>query len=159
MKIGRSLGKGERFYDTPELVRKWADAIPYTETPQKYVVFKPLHLVGEKELPDLIVFFVNPDQLSVLVILSGYYRGRALNVVAPFSSACQSVLLAYQEIEKEYPNAILGYFDISQRNYLSKELLSFTVPYKMYKELEAGAVDGCMETPVWKKIENRFSAE
>ena len=77
--IGRSLGKGERFF----------------------------------AMPELIIFFANPDQLSVLVILAGYYRGRALNVTAPFASACQSILLAYQEREQEFPNAVMGYFDIS----------------------------------------------
>lgn len=121
--IGRSLGKGERFF----------------------------------AMPELIIFFANPDQLSVLVILAGYYRGRALNVTAPFASACQSILLAYQEREKEFPNAVMGYFDISQRGGIPRELLSLTVPYRMYREMEAGAVDGCMETEAWEKIRDRFS--
>lgn len=155
--IGRSLGKGERFFDTPELVRKWAEAVPYTETQQKYVVFKPLHMVEDEETPDLVLIFANPDQLSVLVILSGYYRGKALNVIAPFASACQSILLAYQEIEKGFPNAIMGYFDIAQRCNIPKEILSLTVPYKMFQELEKGAIDGCMETPAWTKIQDRYS--
>ena len=151
-----SQGKGERFFDTPELVRKWCNEVPYTETPQKYVVFKPLHMVGENERPDLVLLYANPDQLSVLVILSGYNRGKALNVVAPFASACQSILLAYQEIDKEMPNAVMGYFDISQRCNIPKELLSLTVPYQMFEELERGAIDGCMETPAWEKIHSRF---
>lgn len=155
--IERSLGKGERFFETPELVRKWVDAVPYTETPQKYVVFKPLHMVKEGETPDLVLIFANPDQLSVLVILSGYYRGKALNVVAPFASACQSILLAYQEIGKDMPNAVMGYFDIAQRCNLPKELLSLTVPYKMFQELELGAIDGCTETTAWERIQDRFS--
>lgn len=116
-------------------------------------------MVEEGETPDLVFIFANPDQLSVLVILSGYYRGKALNVIAPFASACQSILLAYQEMGKEFPNAIMGYFDISQRRNIPKELLSITVPYKMFKELESGAVDGCMETSAWEKIQNRFWVE
>lgn len=156
IQCNRSLEKGERFYETPELVRKWADSVPYTQTPQRYVVFKPLHLVEEDEKPDLVFLFANPDQLSVLVILAGYYRGKALNVVAPFASACQSILLAYQEIGEEMPNAIMGYFDISQRCNIPKELLSLTVTYEMFLELERGAVDGCMETSAWEKIKDRF---
>ena len=156
IQYSHSLGKGERFFDTPELVRKWADSVPYTQAPHRYVVFKPLHLVAENEKPDLVFFFANPDQLSVLVILSGYYRGKALNVVAPCVSACQSILLAYQEKGKEMPNAIMGYFDISQRCNIPQELLSLTVTYEMFLELERGAEDGCMETPAWDKIKNRF---
>jgi len=152
----RSLGKGERFFDTPELVRKWTSSVPYIETPQRYVVFKPLHLVDEAEKPALIHFFANPDQLSVLVISAGYYRGKALNVIAPFASACQSVLLAYQEIGKAEPNAVMGYFDISQRCNIPKELLSFVVPFEMFLEMERSADDGCMGTEAWAKIKDRW---
>lgn len=155
--FSRSLGKGERFFATPELVRKWADAVPYTETPQKYVVFKPLHMVDANETPDLVFLFANPDQLSALVILCGYYRGQALNVLAPFASACQSILLAYQEREKETPNAIMGYFDISQRCNIPKEILSLTIPYKMFLELEQGAAEGCLTTDAWGRIQDRYA--
>lgn len=152
----RSLGMGERFFDTPELVRKWADNLPYTETAKKYVVFKPLSAVEDGETPDLVFIFANPDQISALVIMSGYFRGKSFNVSAPFSSACQTILHAYQEISKDEPTAIMGFFDISQRGNIPKELLSFTVPFKMFKELERGAVDGCLETPAWQKIKDRF---
>ena len=150
------LGKGERFFATAELVRKWANSVPYTETAQKYVVFQPFLQATENNPPDLVHFFANPDQLSVLVISAGYYRGTALNVIAPFASACQSILLAYQEIGKEMPRAILGYFDISQRASLPKELLSMVVPYELYLEMERGAADGCMQTPAWEKICRRW---
>jgi len=151
------MGIGERFFATPELVRKWADAIPYTETPQKYVVFKPLSAVAENETPDLMFIYANPDQLSALVIMSGYYRGKALNVLAPFSAACQSILRAYQEIGKEEPDAIMGYFDISQRGNIPKELLSLTMPYTIYQEIERGADKGCLLTHSWKKIKDRYN--
>lgn len=153
------LGIGERFYATPELVRKWADAVPYTETNKRYVVFKPISVVKENEIPDLIFVFANPDQLSALVIMCGYYRGKALNVMAPFSSACQSILLAYPEIGKEEPNAIMGYFDISQRSNIPKEILSLTMPYSMFLELESGAANGCLITESWNKIKDRYNEE
>lgn len=157
--FSRSLGRGERFFATPELVRKWADAVPYAETPQKYVVFKPLHMVTEEETPDLVFLFSNPDQLSALVILCGYYRGEALNVLAPFASACQSILLAYQEMEKDSPKAIMGYFDISQRGNIPKEILSLTMPYKMFLELERSAAEGCLTTDAWGRIKDRYGEE
>lgn len=152
----RSLGIGERFFETPELVRKWADAVPYTETEQRYVVFRPLSDIPDGQRPDLVVLFANPDQLSALVVLSGYCRGTAWNVAAPFASACQSILLAYQQIGKPEPQAVMGFFDLSQRCNIPKELLSLTVPYAMFEELEHGAKDGCLETEAWKKIAGRW---
>ena len=64
-------------------------------------------MVAAEEKLDLICMFANPDQLSALVILSGFYRGKSLNVVAPFASACQSILLAYQQIGNEMPHGVL----------------------------------------------------
>lgn len=153
---GKGFSLGERFFASPQLAGNWAEELPYAETGLRYVIFKPLALVEENERPDLIFLLANPDQLSVLVILAGYYRGTALNVIAPFASACQSILLAWQEARQECPKAVIGYFDISQRGYLPKELLSLTLPYPMFQEMEKGAEDGCTETPAWRKIQNRF---
>ena len=152
----RSLGRGERFFATPELVEAWQNQLPFTETPQKYVIFQPLSMVAAEEKPDLICMFANPDQLSALVILSGFYRGKSLNVVAPFASACQSILLAYQQIGIEMPHGVLGFFDISQRAGIPKELLSFTVPFAMFQELETAAPEGCLTTPVWENLAKRL---
>lgn len=159
IKLPFSMGRGERFFASPELVQKWMSALPYTETPQKYVVFKPLSKVSEDESPDLICVFANPDQLSALVIMSGYYRGNSLNVTAPFASACQSILWAYQELGKEEPKAIMGFFDLSQRCNVPREILTLTMPYSMYMEIEKGAADGCLTTTAWEKIQDRYQDE
>lgn len=152
----RSLGMGERFFDTPELARRWAESMPYAETPQRYVVFEPLSKLAEDARPDLVHIFANADQLSALVTMAGFFRGKPLNTLAPFCAACQSILLAYREIGREEPHAIMGFFDISQRAAIPKELLSFVVPFAMFREIERAAADGCLETPAWKALESRL---
>ncbi len=151
-----SLGRGERFYASPELAGRWKSSFPYTETCEKYVVFRPLSQVDEAEPPALICMFANPDQLSALVIMSGFHRGEALNAIAPFSAACQSIALSYQEIGKQYPKAIIGFFDIAQRHRIPKELLSYTVPYSMFKEFEESVDESCLTTKAWDRIDGRF---
>lgn len=153
--LGRSLGRGERFYATPALAGRWKASMPYVETGKRYVVFRPLSLADETGPPDLVVIFANPDQLSALVVLAGFNRGTALNVVAPFVSACQHIVLAYREMEKDTPNAIMGFFDISQRHRIPKDMLSFTVPYGMFKEMEESAPQSCLTTKAWERIESR----
>jgi uncharacterized protein (DUF169 family) len=157
--VSKHLAAGERFYAAPELAKKWKESFPYTHTTKKYVVFKPLNATSEDEYPDLIQMFANPDQLSALVILSGFYRGEALNVLAPFAATCQTIALAYQQITEKPPKAIMGWFDISNRHMISKELLSFTVPFKMYMEIEDGIEKGCLTTEAWEKIKKRFDNE
>ena len=146
---------GERFFANPDLVKKWKSEMPYARTGKKYVVFKPFSLVKEDCLPDLLLFFVNPDQLSVLVISAGFNRGTACNVTVPYCAACQNIVYAYAETQKQTPSAVLGFFDLSQRFQVPKEILSLTVPYQMFLEMENGVEKGCMTTEAWQKIANR----
>ena len=150
------LKYGERFFASPEIVQRWKDAMPLIDVQRKYRVLTPLEKWEEDNPPELVYLFANPDQLSALVILCGYFRGTALNVVAPFAAACQSILLAYQEIGKKEPQAILGGFDLSQRHRISKELLTLTLPYDMFAELEQGVDTGCLTTDAWLQIADRF---
>ena len=150
-----SLGTGERFFATPELARKWREDLPYGEV-ENYVVCKPLQKASSLKKTDLVCLFVNPDQLSALITLTGFQRGTRINVIVPFGAACQSILFAYQEAKKEVPQAVLGFFDITQRSRLEKDLLSFTVPYALYQEMEESASESFFRTEAWEKIAARL---
>lgn len=150
-----SLGTGERFFATPELARKWREDLPYGEV-ENYVVCKPLQKASSLKKTDLVCLFVNPDQLSALITLTGFQRGTRINVIVPFGAACQSILFAYQEAKKEVPQAVLGFFDITQRSRLEKDLLSFTVPYALYQEMEESASESFFRTEAWEKVAARL---
>ena len=147
-----SLGHGERFFASPDIVAKWRESFPYIETQKEFVVFKPLSMADEKNPPDIVFIFADPDQLSALVILSGFKRGDLVNAMAPFVSACQSIAFACREAGKDKPMGIIGFFDLAQRHRIPKNLLSYTVPYNMYKEIESNASDGCLTDRMWDII-------
>jgi uncharacterized protein (DUF169 family) len=149
------MAEGERFYKNPEVARKWVNSLPFTDVPAEYVVFKPLGQVAGQDKPKLIVFFVNPDQLSALVVIAEYNRGTNQSVTAPFGAACQSILFGYAEADKDNPRGVIGFFDISQRIHVDRETLSFTVPYKMFKEMEANIEGSFLETHAWRKLQDR----
>ncbi len=88
--------------------------------------------------------------------MSGFNRGDGINTVAPFGAACHSIVFAYNESTNEKPKGIIGFFDISQRHSIPGELLSYTVPYKMYKEIEDSLDESCLTTEAWEKIADRF---
>jgi uncharacterized protein (DUF169 family) len=150
-----SLGHGERFFASPEVVSEWRASFPYIETAKRYVVFRPLSMAEEENPPDIVFMLASPDQLSALVILSGFKRGDLVNAVAPFVSACQSIAFACREIGAERPKGVIGFFDLSQRHRIPKELLSYTVPYSMYKEIENNAAEGCLTPQMWEMIAAR----
>jgi uncharacterized protein (DUF169 family) len=154
-RAGAAMAEGERLYKTPELARKWVDALPITDVPSEYVVFKPWSQVTEADKPELIVFFVNADQLSALVVLADYHRGTHESVTAPFGAACQSILYGYAEADKEQPRGVIGFFDITKRELVDRETLTFTVPYSLYKEMESNAEGSFLELSAWQRIRER----
>ena len=152
---GSSMAEGERFYKNPELARKWVNSLPITDVPTEYVVFKPWEQVTEQDEPELIVFFTNADQLSALVVMADYNRGTNQSVTAPFGAACQSILFGYAEKKKGNPRGVIGFFDISQRSVVDRETLTFTVPYRLFQEMEANVEGSLLETPGWQKLLER----
>jgi len=154
-RAGSAMAEGERFFKTPEIARKWVNSLPFTDVPTEYVVFKPWEQVTEQDKPELIVFFVNADQLSALVVMADYNRGSNQSVTAPFGAACQSILFGYAEAKKENPRGVIGFFDISQRPALDRETLTFTVPYSLFQEMEAGVEGSLLNTHIWHKLQER----
>jgi uncharacterized protein (DUF169 family) len=152
---GSSLAEGERFYKNPEIASKWVDSLPMTDVPTEYVVFKPWEQLTEQDTPELIIFFVNADQLSALVVMADYNRGTNQSVTAPFGAACQSILFGYAEAKKENPQGVIGFFDISQRAVLDREILTFTVPFRMFQEIEASVAGSFLEMHAWQKLQER----
>ena len=154
--MGRaSIEEGERFYKAPELARKWVESLPFADVPTEYVLFKPWDQVTEQDKPELIVFFANADQLSALVLMADYNRGTNQSITAPFGAACQSILFGYAETKKENPGAVIGFFDISQRLVVDREILTFTVPYSLFQEMETNVEGSFLEKHAWQKIQER----
>ena len=151
-----ALEHGERYVKTPALARKFIDALPITDVPAEYVVFKPLADLKDGEVPEVVIFLANPDQLSALVVLANYARETNENVIVPFGAGCHSVcIIPYSEAKAESPRAVIGLTDVSARKQVDKDVLSFTVPYKMYLEMESKVEGSFLENEEWLKVRER----
>lgn len=150
--------KGEGYVKTPELVKQWLEELPITEIKSTYLLFKPLGEVDfDREQPETVVFLVDPDQLSALVILANYGREGMENVIIPWAAGCQTVgILPYREGRSPQPRAVVGLTDISARKYvrnlLGSELLSFAVPREMFLEMEANVPGSFLERHTWRSL-------
>ena len=154
-RAGSAMGEGERFYKTPELVRQRISRLPFSEVPTEYVVMKPLESLAEAETPELIVFLVNPDQLSALIVMTDYSRGSGEPAIAPFGGACWAVLFGYEEAKRDVPRGVVGFFDIAQRHRVPRDILSFTVPWKLFLDMEADVEGSFLEGGDWQKLRER----
>lgn len=150
---------GERYINTPENVRKFIDALPMTEIPAKYVVFKPLSAVDpSKEKPQTIIFFVDPDQFSALTVLANYGRGDNENVIIPYAAGCQVIgIYPYREAKSDRPRAVAGLTDLSARLYVRKQLgetnfMTFAVPFALFEEMENNVSGSFLERHTWQAL-------
>lgn len=82
-----------------------------------------------------ITFFVNPDQLSALMLGAQYNSAPSdpPPVIAPFGSGCMELVPLFQDFN--IPQAIIGATDIAMRQYLPPNILALTVTKPMFKQL------------------------
>ena len=151
--------QGERYIKNPAGVRKFLDALPMTDVPSAYVVFKPLSDVDPaKEKPQTIIFFVNPDQLSALTVLANYGRGDDENVIMPYAAGCQTIgIYPYRESKSARPRAVVGMTDLSARDYVRKQLgdsnfMTFAVTFALFEEMEQNVPGSFLERHTWQNL-------
>ena len=150
---------GERYIKSPELVSKFVHALPMTDVPGTYVVFKPLSMVNlTEEKPQAIIFFANPDQLSALTVLANYGRGDNENVIMPYAAGCQTIgIYPYRETKSARPRAVVGLTDLSARVYARKQLgdphlMTFAVPLALFEEMEQNVPGSFLERHTWQSL-------
>jgi len=150
---------GERYVESPSLVKKFINNLPITDISEPYVVFKPLDKVDfVKERPQTIIFFVNPDQLSALVVLANYGRGDNENVIIPYAAGCQTIgIYPYREAKSAKPNAVVGLTDLSARVYIRKQLgdanlMTFAAPSSLFEEMERNVPGSFLERHIWHSL-------
>ena len=151
------FSEGEGFLKTPDVVAEWIELVPKVEPEGPWVVIKPLDALAPGEAPKVVIFLVDPDQLSALTVLANY-AGRGLdNVRIPFSAGCASLaLFPFHESTQKHPRAVVGLTDISARFYLrkilGKDILSFSVPWKTFQEMEGNAEESFLSRFAWKTM-------
>lgn len=151
--------EGERYVKNPDLVDQWLrEELPIMEIDSRYVLFKPLSDVDPvTDKPEVVVFVVDADQLSALVVLANYGREGMENVSIPWAAGCQLIgIIPLNEGKKQKPRAVVGLTDLSARKNVRKllgaEYLTFAVPWKMFLEMESNVEGSFLERPTWKSL-------
>jgi hypothetical protein len=102
-----------------------------------------------------VTLFVNPDQLSALIIMANYTNGNAINnpVSIPFGSGCSQILPF--AVHNNEAHAVVGSTDLSMRGYLPNQILSFTMNKKMFDLLCNIGHDSFLEKPYFTDFKKR----
>ena len=157
--VRNKLIEGERFHTNREKALKWiSEELPIYDFSEKYRIFKPLAEVDEKEIPESVIFTVNPIQLTALITLAGSIRNGINSMLTPQGAACQMLgAYVFAEAEKDDPSAVLGLLDLAARDNIRKilpdDVLTFAIPWKLFLKLEEEANNGIFKSPLWTNLQ------
>lgn len=149
--------EGERYKQSPELVKAMLRQMPHFEAPGRIVVFKRWDHLDERDEPAVVVFFATPDVLSGLFTLAGFEEANLQAVIAPFSSGCGSIVFhPYQELASDRPRAVLGMFDVSARPCVPESVLTFAVPWPKFVRMVGQMDESFLITGSWRTVQARM---
>lgn len=153
---GEGYPEGERIKKTPEIALKFYNGLPKGVIDTKYIVFRPIE-GASNNTGKLVVFLVEPDQLSALIHLYSFESGEIDDTFAPMCSACASIVkIPLAEAKKERPRACIGLVDIWARPDFGKNTFAFTIPYEKYLQMEENAKDCFLQVKTWEGVKERL---
>nr|MBP3724919.1 DUF169 domain-containing protein [Campylobacter sp.] len=148
--------QGEFYKKTPKLAKEFIKNLPIIQT-DKFVIFKPFDKLEKDETLQIIIMLVNPDQLSALITLANYDKETNENVKVLFGSGCaQSILYGLNSANLGDDVCYIGLSDPSARKFVPKDILSFTMSYKRFLEMESNAKGSFLDTKTWQTIVKRI---
>lgn len=117
-----------------DIMHQWLDNHPPYRMENENIIISRLK-TDQYEFLKTVVFFVNPDQLALLLTGAEYYNpspGRGF-VFAPYGSGCGQLLTLFRNMDE--PMAVIGATDIAMRQHLPHDMLAFTVTKPMFEQL------------------------
>jgi uncharacterized protein YceK len=149
--------EGERFIKTAKQAKSFVEMYKPDNLNHKVTIFKPLSGFEQNEKPEIVIFFVNPDELSALVYLLHYNAPeRDDMIVTRFISGCGSIVTLPMKLKSEGKmQAVWGMHDISVRKRLPKDLMTITMPYDLLVEINSHINESFIITESWKAIKER----
>jgi hypothetical protein len=145
------LAETEGLKCSSAIMNKWLDNHHPYKKENKYIIISPL----KKERYDYlktVTFFVNPDQLSLLITACEYHNASidTRTVSAPFGSGCGQLAALFESLYA--PQAIIGATDIAMRQYLPPSILALTVTKPMFQQLCELDENSFLYKPFWKRL-------
>lgn len=145
------LANIEGLKSSADIMNKWLDNQKTYKQIHPYMVIGPLKN-NQYEYLRTVTFFVNPDQLSLLMTGAEYHNAGVDNhrVIAKFGSGCSQLAALFDDFES--PQAIIGATDIAMRQYLPPDILALTVTKRMFEQLCELDENSFLFKPFWKRL-------
>ena len=151
--------KGERIFCNFETAYENIKNRPLYDEGE-YVVFKPIELLEEDEVPDVVVFTLNAMELSAILQLNGSFRCENTHILTPQASACQAIgTITFQQAENDNPVPVLSPIDFAARAHMRRlipdEYMNLSMPWKLFMKLEELSKNSVFQTHFWDDFGNK----
>lgn len=155
---GKGFPTGERLKCNPALPEEFILGLPSSVMENRNAI--RLEPYQESLNPDLVICFANPDQLSALIILHNFERSAYDTTITGCMAGCASLFrVPLGESQKEESRAVIGNLDLAERHLLDKNLISFTVSGKDFKQMLANTEQCFFHAPMWKPVRTRLHSK
>jgi hypothetical protein len=114
-------------------------------------------MLSESEYPLAVIFFAEPDVLSGLYTLANFDSAVPDAVIAPMGSGCSSIIsYPLSQSASNNPRCVLGMFDVSARQCVPDNTLTFTVLMGRFEAMVENMEDSFLITGSWRAVKNRI---
>jgi len=149
--------KGERYLESPEVVRDFFHTIDPRPAPARYSVFKPVSRFLPDEKPELVTFFARAESIAGLNQLATFVTNDFEAVASPFGSGCSTIVSWPLKFMSEGKlKAVVGGWDPSDRKFLRPDEITFTVPMEMFHRMLARWPESFLTTSTWDAVRKRI---
>jgi len=133
------------------LMEQWLDRGKPYRPAHPHILIGPLK-DHSREFLRTVTFFVNPDQLGILVLAANYHASPAdpPPVIAPFGAGCMEMAPLFEDLS--VPQAAIGATDIAMRDQLPPDLLAFTVTVPMFERICSIGEDSFLSRPFLRRL-------
>ena len=126
----------------------------------QYVIFKPIELLEEGEVPDSVVFTLNTIELSAVLQLNGSFRTESAHIMTPQASACQAIgAFTFEQNDSDDPVPVLSPLDFAARAHMRRlipdEYMNLSMPWKLFLKLEELSKNSVFQTHFWDDFGNK----
>lgn len=147
---------GERIYCDFETAKTCIKNRPIYDEGQ-YVIFKGLENLEEGEIPESVIFTVNPIELTVLMQINSSFRLEGNYILTPQASSCQAIgCFTFQQTESDNPKPVLSPIDFAGRSkmkhFIPNYYLTLSMPWELFLKLEELSETSVLKTDLWKEF-------
>jgi hypothetical protein len=144
---GIGAPKGEGLRATPAIAQAYIDSAKPPDLLSNSVLIGPLR---PQQWPWVrsVTFFADPDRLSGLMTLAGYWSPTDV-VAAPFGSGCSFL---WRALESRDALAVIGATDVAMRRFVPPDVLTLTVAPAHFAKMLTFGEECFLYRPWWNDL-------